>query len=479
MKWSFLLASSLFFVFGCKPRPLSVVASTESSVVTSCLPLNKLGVDLSRNTYDKQNALFFASLSCWSYENEDTFQKSSGLQELGFKVQRLFSSGQGTQAYVVQNNVWTLVVFRGTELNEKDFLTDLNYFTTPYLYGDVHRGFYRAGESVLNQVKNFIDSQNYAVETFPGQKASDNVLYYFSGHSLGGALAYLAAAHAKEKGRGVKAVYTFGAPRIGDESFLTGYNSKLFKETYSVANEDDLVPRVPPHIPVVSRNLFRPGQLIHLTRGNTVFHYSPGGEISIADFNVVKRAKHHKITNYLTNLKGESSKKLTAPQYEDRKAAILCSEPSWRGKCAPISAQGIFAASTLGSAKVPPDKDLRICLDGNIKKNCQILSPDRYETLNINTQQSFFTIEPIQYVVLFEKLNGEGKYVRFQDGVQKNFDVTKNGFLSIKSIKTHVFKSVKLCNSPDGTGKCLEIPGTVHFEKIPVEFANPKYVEIR
>ena len=66
----------------------------------------------------------------------------------------------------------------------------------------------------------------------------------FTGHSLGGALAVVAAARSKYVGE----VYTFGQPRVGNRKYSKQVKSKV----YRFVNNNDIVPRIPP--PLVFRH---------------------------------------------------------------------------------------------------------------------------------------------------------------------------------------------------------------------------------
>ena len=70
---------------------------------------------------------------------------------------------------------------------------------------------------------------------------------WFTGHSLGGALAILAAAtlHIQSKEDGVHGIYTFGQPRLGNPEFAKSYNAELREKTYRVVNNNDIIARIP------------------------------------------------------------------------------------------------------------------------------------------------------------------------------------------------------------------------------------------
>jgi hypothetical protein len=69
---------------------------------------------------------------------------------------------------------------------------------------------------------------------------------FITGHSLGAALAALAALMAVGQGSPPQAVYTFGMPRVGGERFRTNYDPTLGAQTYRLVHGLDLVARVAP-----------------------------------------------------------------------------------------------------------------------------------------------------------------------------------------------------------------------------------------
>ena len=68
---------------------------------------------------------------------------------------------------------------------------------------------------------------------------------FIAGHSLGGALSALAARECLAV-QAPRAIYTFGMPRVGGETFAKSYDeSVLGPVTYRLVHGDDIVPRVP------------------------------------------------------------------------------------------------------------------------------------------------------------------------------------------------------------------------------------------
>lgn len=66
---------------------------------------------------------------------------------------------------------------------------------------------------------------------------------WFTGHSLGGALATLAILDFKLTNVASGSAYTFGSPRVGNPAFASGYN-RYIPTTYRMTNHHDIVPHV-------------------------------------------------------------------------------------------------------------------------------------------------------------------------------------------------------------------------------------------
>jgi triacylglycerol lipase len=166
-----------------------------------------------------------------------------------------------TQCYVAHSDRAVVVVYRGTEvpgprdltrfitrLREvaRDVEVDARLRFVPYAGGRVHGGFLDALEEVWAPLADYPDALRRERPTRP---------VWFTGHSLGGALATLAAErYARERGDVAGAgspprpVYTFGAPAVGDATFVRGYGERGVP-TYRVVHHRDLIARVPLHVP--------------------------------------------------------------------------------------------------------------------------------------------------------------------------------------------------------------------------------------
>jgi len=140
------------------------------------------------------------------------------------------------------------VAFRGTEDDERDIKTDLDIDRISWVLPDgrlvsraVHEGFATAYRAVRSQLWSVLENTPHR----PGARV------YFTGHSLGGALATLAsvdlADDMQELGylKNDVVTYTFGAPRSMSRE-MAGFHASLVPTSHAVANPRDPVPHLPP-----------------------------------------------------------------------------------------------------------------------------------------------------------------------------------------------------------------------------------------
>lgn len=127
-----------------------------------------------------------------------------------------------------------------------DALTDLNAgIRSSHTGFSVHQGFYYAFDSIHFELQQFISSLKGVS------------VVHCVGHSLGGAIATLAADWIKANSAiSTVKLYTFGSPRVGLESFAAKCTSRLIAgNVYRVYHKTDPVPMVPTwpffHVPNV------------------------------------------------------------------------------------------------------------------------------------------------------------------------------------------------------------------------------------
>lgn len=192
--------------------------------------------DPTTSAYSPVNALWLAELSRLVYRHDAEEvsappqpTRTHFLEQAGFTQRQFFHSKEtGAQAMLVESGgalPFSVLVFRGTEQNIKDYLTDLEFGELSLAKNkkEAHAGFTEALDSVWQAI-------DAALVTLNGP-------IFYTGHSLGAALATLAAArHAP------RAVYTFGSPRVGNQAFIASLGSIPI---YRIVDDEDIVTTVP------------------------------------------------------------------------------------------------------------------------------------------------------------------------------------------------------------------------------------------
>lgn len=176
----------------------------------------------------------------------------------------------GTQGLIFFHNDTAFIVFRSTERKLNDWMTNLNSRQTdcPYTEGRVHRGFLEAFEAIVIEEGENLPAFEEVIERL--QNAKNGV--WITGHSLGGALASIAASYLLNSNIRVSGIYTFGAPRVGNDEYRDYLNKRLTYKYWRFMHKSDLVPDVPfplsrlkwlPHLAVTGYS--REGCMLRLT----------------------------------------------------------------------------------------------------------------------------------------------------------------------------------------------------------------------
>ncbi len=168
---------------------------------------------------------------------DPTVMKASAMMSsAAYSKQTIYEPSTETAVLSGERDGMVYLAFRGTD-DPKNWKTNVNIEPSRvswYVKGHVkaHTGFYRAYESVRNRVHNLLRYKD----------ASKPIV--FCGHSLGGALATLAALDCVSSmvGRTVH-VYTFGAPQVGDSAFIRAFNASV-NQCVRVVNPHDKIPSV-------------------------------------------------------------------------------------------------------------------------------------------------------------------------------------------------------------------------------------------
>lgn len=201
------------------------------------IPASLFRLEPKARRYSKVNALWLADLSELVYHREGYVRAE--LRRYGFESFTWIESpatgiaGPSTQAFVAAKADCGIVGFRGTR-EFQDYLTDFRLDGKPLgAAGTVHRGVAEALESVWDLLLEKV------IALGPERPI------FVTGHSLGAALAQLAALRLTRAGVRVAAVYGFGSPRLGDKAFGVAYDRALKDRSFLHVNHLDIITTVP------------------------------------------------------------------------------------------------------------------------------------------------------------------------------------------------------------------------------------------
>lgn len=189
---------------------------------------------------------------CLAYASKYTYGLNTPISETVkekiFKDSKIsevepFSYGRGELSGFIgyfryNDKKYITLAFRGSK-NIVDWLTNLQLIQAEDFMGQgmVHSGFAKLVDDYSNEIEKIIEIK----------KNNKNLRLFLTGHSLGGAIAILMAtrfSHYIE----VEAVYTYGAPRVGDQVFSSSYKPTHYRVEYG----NDIVPHLPIHHDVIS-----------------------------------------------------------------------------------------------------------------------------------------------------------------------------------------------------------------------------------
>lgn len=178
----------------------------------------------------KDDAVVEATARAWGFDRVRTYRAERAEP---FPI-------QDTEAYVAAGDEMIIVAFRGTEPTEvRDWISDINAPLVAHQGGKgmAHSGFCQALDAVYADVRDTIR-----------EFRTNGQSLWFTGHSLGGALAMLAAArlYFEDASMLPDGVYTFGQPRTCDADLVRAYDEAFANRMYRFVNNNDIVAQVPP-----------------------------------------------------------------------------------------------------------------------------------------------------------------------------------------------------------------------------------------
>lgn len=182
-------------------------------------------------SFSIQNAYYLAKASAAAYAAGEDFKTRAA--ELGLETSSPDASVDDISYFIGTTPSFVVLAFRGTVFNDiHNWMTNATIDQVPNKVGggSVHEGFSKALNGGWDKL----------LATIWPLVTADRTLWV-TGHSLGGALATLAAQWLVGSGVKVAGTYTYGSPRVGNSGFYKGY----VPVNYRFVNDSDIVPHVP------------------------------------------------------------------------------------------------------------------------------------------------------------------------------------------------------------------------------------------
>ena len=227
-----------------------------------------------------QTSLSLALASDLAYQSFTVMQATTKAWGLS-TFQRLDHAD--TQGFVAIAPDVTLIAFRGTQ-EPGDFLDDIDVLPTSRPYGRVHSGFLGAYNAIAGDL----------LATLRGLPATPTKIW-LTGHSLGGAVASVAAAELAQIVT-FAGIQTFGQPLLADSAM-----HDFFEQTYGgrftrFVNNQDVVPRIPPGYQPV-------GHMVHFTADGGVERTALSAAIAEREAEPMSRPEYDRLKAEVRALK--------------------------------------------------------------------------------------------------------------------------------------------------------------------------------
>lgn len=229
-----------------------------------------ISVDNYKTSFDPGNACWMARLSNAVYTSDpkdanmpDGSAILSELQNRDEKFKEVFGFCEGrASAALIAHDDYLCIAFRGTD-EKWDWRDNIDFFDKVGKYGcEFHEGFYRQYSQVWKDLE----------EAYKGEKSKKSRPLFFTGHSLGGAMATVATAIWVLNGdRQFISTYTFGQPRAVTTETARTLAPMCGSRFFRFHNNNDMVPRFPTR----SMGYSHVGQIYYIDK-NKKIHQDPG-----------------------------------------------------------------------------------------------------------------------------------------------------------------------------------------------------------
>ena len=200
----------------------------------------------------KPNAIRFESINAWwladsamlAYSDRDVIK--FWCEKAGFREFHWFN-GASTQCFVAATEQYVFVVFRGTQApGKRQSLRDVaidwsvNFEMSLVEFpkrGRIHSGFWQALDEVWNNPH--AGSEGSLIQKLEAlRERLPRATFWFTGHSLGAALATVAICRFDHKEANL---YTYASPLVGDREFQRSFNFPAWR----FVNDTDIITRAP------------------------------------------------------------------------------------------------------------------------------------------------------------------------------------------------------------------------------------------
>jgi triacylglycerol lipase len=247
--------------------------------------------------FDQPLALFCSQLllDISHFQDTKTFHLSPSMQIIGTVRTKQKSAPVFGLVILDLSNKTTYVVFRGSK-TMREWLVDFLFGQRPWnasepLQGSiqdtdlmVHRGFIMIYSEIRQQVEDGVKNAS----------AYSNRIVV-TGHSLGAAMSSMFGLHFSsiQNAQPVH-VYTFGKPRVGNQSYANSVNANIPGRFWRIENDSDAVVSVPTSV------------VPNLGNKNQPYVYQDEGQSTRYEQNWETLGLNHHVNNYLAYLRSQS-----------------------------------------------------------------------------------------------------------------------------------------------------------------------------
>ena len=230
-----LAASVIACVMALSGRPTAAVfRKQEPAPPRPTLPLKVSPADLLAqpwSTADK-NAAWPVAQVMFEMSRIAYMEPAEGSERIracGFEP--MFFKARSMEAYMAVAGKNAIVAFRGTELGTADVIYDLKFISRSGGSGRFHAGFKDGFEALRPSLERELRERRIST-------------VWLTGHSLGGALAVVAACHLIDQdGYEIGGVMTFGQPMVVRHELAERYDPILRDRYVAFVNSSDLIAR--------------------------------------------------------------------------------------------------------------------------------------------------------------------------------------------------------------------------------------------